>query len=102
MDDKRKKPGVGFWATVVVVVALVGYPLSFGPACWALAKLPGPELRYHKVAMVYWPLGRAAMWDGPVGKSLQWWVQLWKPSTHVVMIPTNPRDGNGAIVFGAK
>jgi hypothetical protein len=28
----RKKPGVAFWATVVVVVLLVAYPLSFGPA----------------------------------------------------------------------
>jgi hypothetical protein len=30
----RKKPGVAFWAAVVLVVVLVGYPLSFGPACW--------------------------------------------------------------------
>src|SRR5262245_62030222 len=29
-----KKSGAAFWATVVVVVALVAYPLSFGPACW--------------------------------------------------------------------
>jgi hypothetical protein len=29
----RKKPGVAFWAAVVVAVALL-YPLSFGPACW--------------------------------------------------------------------
>jgi hypothetical protein len=29
----RKQPGVAFWATVVVVAVLVGYPLSFGPAC---------------------------------------------------------------------
>src|SRR5579872_2737976 len=29
----RKKPGVAFWATVVLVVALA-YPVSFGPACW--------------------------------------------------------------------
>jgi len=29
----RKKPGVAFWATVVMVVVLVLYPLSFGPAC---------------------------------------------------------------------
>ena len=28
----RKKPGVAFWATVVVVVALIAYPLSMGPA----------------------------------------------------------------------
>ena len=34
----RKKPGVAFWATVVVVVALNGYPLSFGPACWAQSR----------------------------------------------------------------
>jgi len=30
----RKKPGVPFRATVVVAVALVVYPVSFGPACW--------------------------------------------------------------------
>jgi hypothetical protein len=30
----RKKPGVAFWATVALVVVLVAYPLSFGPACW--------------------------------------------------------------------
>jgi hypothetical protein len=30
----RKKTGVAFWATVALVVVLVGYPLSFGPACW--------------------------------------------------------------------
>jgi hypothetical protein len=30
----RKKPGVAFWATVALVVVLVGYPLSQGPAVW--------------------------------------------------------------------
>ena len=30
----HKKPGVAFWATVALVAVLVGYPLSFGPACW--------------------------------------------------------------------
>jgi hypothetical protein len=29
----RKIPGAAFWATVALVVVL-GYPLSFGPACW--------------------------------------------------------------------
>jgi hypothetical protein len=29
----RKKPAVAFWATVVVV-GLVLYAVSFGPACW--------------------------------------------------------------------
>ena len=34
MTSDRKKPGLAFWATVVVVV-LVAYPLSLGPMCWA-------------------------------------------------------------------
>src|SRR5262245_14986656 len=33
MTSSRKKPGVAFWATVVVVVVLL-YPLSFRPVCW--------------------------------------------------------------------
>jgi hypothetical protein len=37
MTDDRKKPGWAFWTTVAVVVVLVGYPLSFGPACWIVA-----------------------------------------------------------------
>ena len=31
MTSDRKHPGVAFWATVVMVVLLVGYPLSWGP-----------------------------------------------------------------------
>src|SRR5258708_2207174 len=37
--NHRKKRGVAFWATVVVVVALAGYPLSFGPAFWFYSRL---------------------------------------------------------------
>ena len=39
MTAPRKKPGVAFWATAVVVVALVAYPLSFGPACWFTSRV---------------------------------------------------------------
>ena len=49
----HKKPGVAFWATVVVVVALVTYPLSFGPACWVTSRINrGADL----VPVVYRPL----------------------------------------------
>jgi hypothetical protein len=34
MTSDHKKLGVAFWGTVGLVVVLVGYPLSFGPACW--------------------------------------------------------------------
>ena len=30
----RKKPSATFWISVALIAALVGYPLSFGPACW--------------------------------------------------------------------
>jgi hypothetical protein len=30
-SSNRKHPSAAFWATVVVVVALVAYPLSYGP-----------------------------------------------------------------------
>jgi hypothetical protein len=35
LNASRNQPGVAFWATVVVVVALI-YPISFGPACWLM------------------------------------------------------------------
>ena len=38
MSELRKKPGVAFWATVVVVCLPIAYVLSFGPACWLVAK----------------------------------------------------------------
>jgi hypothetical protein len=36
--QSAKKPGVGFWATVAVVVVLMGYPLSWGPVTWITLK----------------------------------------------------------------
>ena len=37
MTSEHKKPGVAFWATVVLVVGLVLYPLTFGPAMGVMA-----------------------------------------------------------------
>jgi hypothetical protein len=51
----RKKPGVAFWASVVMVVVLVAYPLSFGPACFLCEKGCLPQ----KTA---WCLYRAWTW----------------------------------------
>jgi hypothetical protein len=56
----RKKPGVAFWATVVVVVALA-YPLSFGPAVWATREyLVSIRFFWHP----FRPLARLAV-EGP-------------------------------------
>ena len=51
----RKQPGVAFWAAVVVVVVLVAYPLSFGPACWISSRAqPSGQV----VSVVYYPVIR--------------------------------------------
>ena len=39
MTPSRKKPGLAFWATVVVIVVLVGYPVRSGPAAALLCIL---------------------------------------------------------------
>jgi hypothetical protein len=53
MTSDRKKPGVAFWATVVVVVVLVVYPLSLGPACWLIHRRIIPM---RPTAQVYEPV----------------------------------------------
>jgi hypothetical protein len=39
----RKKPGVAFWATVVVVGLPLLYVLSFGPVCWITSRMGGHD-----------------------------------------------------------
>ena len=38
MTSDRKHPSVAFWISVAFVAVLVGYPLSFGPACWITSR----------------------------------------------------------------
>ncbi len=57
MSEPQKKAGVGFWITVALVAVLVGYPLSFGPACWLVRKAILPT---KPVAIVYQPLVKRA------------------------------------------
>jgi hypothetical protein len=76
-----KKPGVAFWATVLVVVGLVAYPLSWGPSCWLYWKLGGqtPPDWMGTVMDVYYPVWWASE-NGPdwfrltVRLYLDWWV----------------------------
>jgi hypothetical protein len=61
MSEPKKKPGVAFWSAVVVALLVVGYPLSFGPACWISSRAQ-PSGRI--VSAAYRPILR--LWiDGP-------------------------------------
>jgi hypothetical protein len=76
MTPSRKQPGVAFWATVVLVVALVAYPLSFGPWCWCTSRLKG-EIR--SVPPVYGPITLLAETGRPAGHAIRWYASLCAP-----------------------
>jgi hypothetical protein len=69
MTTSRAKPGMAFWATVVLVVVPLLYVLSFGPACWLLGSSPSR----FAVADAYAPLvmlsqrGTVLHWFATIG-----------------------------------
>jgi hypothetical protein len=92
MTIDRKKPGVAFWASVVVVVLLVAYPLSFGPACWWFAtpgsQLPSSDPEMNHAPRLYWPIGWLAQ-HGPerVADAIFWYAKL---RNRVIALPVDP------------
>jgi hypothetical protein len=69
MTDGRK-PGVAFWATVALVVVLVVYPLSFGPACWINGRT---GVGTNAISIVYRPIIWYASNDLRVRRPVQWY-----------------------------
>jgi hypothetical protein len=73
------KPTAGFWITVALVVVLVGYPVSFGPASWISSRatvfVPAVEIIYHPVLLAWGFFGGT-----PVSTFLHWYSQLCAPS----------------------
>jgi hypothetical protein len=72
MTPDRTKPGVAFWATLVVVGVLVGYPLSFGPACWLNER---GFLGAASVSMLYSPVLVTAE-NGRLPKVIDWYARV--------------------------
>jgi hypothetical protein len=76
MTDDRKKPGWAFWTTVAVVVVLVGYPLSFGPACWIVAwanENAGAGFVNGFYRPVIWTHNRSFQRSGRLHKVISWY-----------------------------
>jgi hypothetical protein len=63
MTSARTKPGVAFWATVVLAVSLLAYPLSFGPPCGLADR---GVLTAYDVGTVYRPIVRLMLAGPPV------------------------------------
>jgi hypothetical protein len=109
--NEGSKPGIAFWATVVIVVVLVAYPLSFGPACWWFSK---PEfkpdfskgsvytstlLRDMMPPRMYWPIGRTfAYGPRPVRPLIRWYALIGAPGDRLLL----PVDSNGTTIWLAS
>jgi hypothetical protein len=80
MPFDRKKPGVAFWATVVVVVAML-YLLSFGPFVWLYTRHQLPNRAAAAGVYVYYPYMVAGLGGGPepFRSALNWYANLWVP-----------------------
>ncbi len=89
----RKKPGMAFWATVVVAVALL-YVLSFGPACWLTAQ------PWHNVInndgwdmpprwmQIYRPFGIILnQGASPLRTAVNWWATFGVKRTSCAVVP---------------
>ena len=78
MTASRKKPGVAFWATVVVVLELV-YVLSFGPAIGMSERIDN-DVFLACCDWVYVPIAWLYL-NGPepLHDLISWWVNLWMP-----------------------
>ena len=104
----RKQPSAAFWATVVLVVLLVGYPLSMGPACWLSSRT---SVGASMVSVAYRPLlwlaraERIAVtigWYSELGSKYGWsWVNdggwTWRPKPPSWI--TSPQDTSPERLF---
>jgi hypothetical protein len=63
----RKKPGLAFWASAVLVAVLVGYPLSFGPACWVTS---WTDCGASAIPIIYKPIVRLFWTENRTFKSI--------------------------------
>ena len=78
MTLSRKHPSAALWATVVVVVALVVYPLSWGPACTVIPKFHESPWIGEIYMTVYGPLHsiheNSPQW---LRRTIEWYLNVW-------------------------
>ena len=95
MSEQRRRPGVAFWATVVVVVGLV-YVLSFGPACWISERT---VIGSRAISTAYQPMLRLWMRTEQFGRAIAWYALIGtKDGSHAI----NTVDGSYVLTWGAE
>jgi hypothetical protein len=88
----RKKPGVAFWATVVVVVIAL-YVASLGPACWLTDR---QALPHGPADWIYRPLVSMGVFTHCNG-ALEWYGTL----VELPELPGDPEAGTDCRLYTA-
>ena len=78
MTRSPKKPGVAFWATVVVVVVLVGYPLSLGPVLWVYNAVEQPRWFLNSIVAFYRPMLQLMTSEVAIARFYSGYVGWWQ------------------------
>ncbi len=83
MSDDTARGRLALRLLGMAVLTALAYPLSLGPACWALSwlQLEGRPEVAHTVSGAYSPLAPAVI-DGPepVRRGLKWWIGVGMPA----------------------
>jgi hypothetical protein len=100
----HKKPGMAFWATVAMVVVLIGYPLSFGPACWWFTKpLEVPIASYvtvRQTPVIYQPIGWLAQFvPDSFGRVINWYATVGA-GDYAIICGFDPESGESLFWAG--
>jgi hypothetical protein len=89
MTCDRKHPSAAFWISVALVAVLVGYPLSFGPACWIASRSEN-----WKISTFYWPIQTYVPYCPGGGAAVDWYAKVCMPNdSRGVLVPFHDRDG---------
>lgn len=107
MAHESRSSRAAFWAAIVLAVAL-GYPLSFGPACWISSRVASSgafvEFTYQPLMRLWWrgePVD-SADWLARYGKVFagdwEFFGTLSPPDGHVHYVLL-PRDQFGPMLF---
>jgi len=76
-QKKRRHPGI--IAAVVIVLMLIAYPLSVGPAAWLVSREMLPEPLVDALEVVYSPLRLLAGNSESFESAYYWYIILWMP-----------------------
>jgi hypothetical protein len=79
MTTHRKKPGVAFWASVVLV-AVLAYPLSYGPVMWITVRSRGRILGLHVFFTLYEPIRLASKFSRSFGSVMDSYAKVGLPA----------------------